>query len=319
MTDFVLGVAAAGLVVRGWVRGWLRESLDLAALLVALAVAFRLAEPVGDQVIDRFLAEPEVARVVTAILLTAVMGAAAAVAVGVVVRRLGRAEPRPADRLGGAAVGLVSGVVVLTLFVATVRATPGGDGAIDRSEVVAAAVPVGGWGERALVTITGDEVLESVLALTPRFGASRIVLDGDDRVALDEVDPSELTERPEQAVDLHTLVNEVRVAADVDPLAWSEGLAGVALGHAQEMYEDGYLSHVSPRTGAVADRATAAGMRLAAVGENLALASTIAAAHDAMMSSPTHRDLLLSPGFDRVGMAVVEGPLGVVVVQVFGR
>jgi uncharacterized protein YkwD len=60
-------------------------------------------------------------------------------------------------------------------------------------------------------------------------------------------------------------------------------------------------------------------MRLAAVGENLALASTIAAAHDAMMSSPTHRDLLLSPGFDRVGMAVVEGPLGVVVVQVFGR
>jgi uncharacterized protein YkwD len=92
----------------------------------------------------------------------------------------------------------------------------------------------------------------------------------------------------------------------------------VAAGQAREMYALGYVSHLSPVTGRVPDRINRSGITLAVVGENLALAGSVAAVHDGLMASPSHRDNLLDPAFDRVGVGVVRGPYGLMVVQVFG-
>ena len=113
------------------------------------------------------------------------------------------------------------------------------------------------------------------------------------------------------------LLNRARVDAGVDPLAWSTALAEVAAGHGFEMYEEGYFSHVSPATGTVADRMAKVGILYRVVGENLALSPTAESVHDGLMASLGHRENMLDERFTRVGISAVEGPLGLMVVQVF--
>ena len=62
----------------------------------------------------------------------------------------------------------------------------------------------------------------------------------------------------------------------------------------------------------------AAGIRLAVVGENLALASSAPAAVDAMLASPTGLSQFAISAYDRTGISVVEGPTGRLVVIVLG-
>ena len=54
------------------------------------------------------------------------------------------------------------------------------------------------------------------------------------------------------------------------------------------------------------------------VGENLALASSTRAVHDGFVKSESHRNNILEPSYDRVGVAAVNGPYGLMIVQVFG-
>ncbi len=102
-----------------------------------------------------------------------------------------------------------------------------------------------------------------------------------------------------------------------DPLAWSSQLADVALGHAREMYLDGYVSHLSPKTGRVGDRVSAAGIRVRVVGENLALAPSARAVHDGFLASRGHHENLVRPEYQEVGIGAVAGPLGLMVVEVY--
>ncbi|NIR36703.1 MAG: hypothetical protein GWN79_06010, partial [Actinobacteria bacterium] len=119
------------------------------------------------------------------------------------------------------------------------------------------------------------------------------LLDEDDRAEIEPADPSEIEVRPGEADTNYDLLNDARIDAGLEPLAWSDPLAAVALSHAEEMYLEGYVSHVSPTTGTVGDRVRAAGIRLVVVGENLALAASPRAVHAGFMESEGHRENVL--------------------------
>jgi hypothetical protein len=63
---------------------------------------------------------------------------------------------------------------------------------------------------------------------------------------------------------------------------------------------------------------TEVGIRLVAVGENLALASSTRAAVDAMLRSPTAMSQFAITAYDRSGISVVDGPTGRLVLIVLG-
>jgi uncharacterized protein YkwD len=67
----------------------------------------------------------------------------------------------------------------------------------------------------------------------------------------------------------------------------------------------------------VGDRLEAVEIPYSLAGENLALAATTTQVHDGLMGSPGHRENILRPEFRRAGVAVVDGPLGLMTVQVF--
>ena len=320
MIDFLLGAALAGLVVRGWVRGLVRELLDLVGLVLGAAVAFRLSGPIGDFVTDRFGVTSEWARLGAALLLFAGVG----FALSLVARALSRVMELPglnlANRVGGAALAGAWGVLLLTIVVAVAGVLPVGglDDTLAESRIVGALTGPDSLPSRVLAKVAGRPIAEVISALEDLVGGRRVLVDGDERVELAPVEPADYALDRGSAEEVHGFLNEVRLEAGMDPLPWSEELAAVAASHAEEMYRDGYLSAVSPVTGRVADRVAAAGIGLASVTENIGLAATIRAVHEEMIESLPHRARMISGAVDRVGVAAVAGPYGMIVVEVFG-
>jgi uncharacterized protein YkwD len=84
------------------------------------------------------------------------------------------------------------------------------------------------------------------------------------------------------------------------------------------MYQSGRVSRDTPIGGSVTDDLEAAGIRLEIDGEALALAATSRAAIDALFDDAEAIALLVSSDFDRLGVAVVDGPTGILLIVVLG-
>lgn len=92
----------------------------------------------------------------------------------------------------------------------------------------------------------------------------------------------------------------------------------VARSHAERMMRVHQLGH-DVGDGDPKERLDRAGIALLQVGENVAHAANVVLAHRALWSSPSHRDNLLQPRFDRVGIGVSSDPDGSIwVAQLFG-
>ncbi|HEV8340200.1 MAG TPA: CAP domain-containing protein [bacterium] len=114
------------------------------------------------------------------------------------------------------------------------------------------------------------------------------------------------------------LINQERVAAGLVPLMPHATIRQAARAHGSDMFEFGYLSHRSRDGRNPEQRVKGLRVRVRMVGENLAYAQDLRAAHEALMASAGHRQNILLPEYRLIGIGVVDGgPLGVVVVQDF--
>ncbi|MGH8927238.1 MAG: CvpA family protein [Acidimicrobiia bacterium] len=320
MIDFILGAVLVGLLVRGWTRGLIRELLDVVGLVLGVALAFRLSSPVGDFLTDRFGVTSEWARLGAGVILFFGVG----FGLSMVARSFTRVMQLPglnlANRIGGAGFAGAWGVVVITVLVAVASVLP-----IDRleeslgeSRILRAISGPDSLPGRLLASVAGRPITQVISVLEEMVGSRRVLVDGEERIELEPVEPSRYASDPGAAEEMYGFVNASRLAAGVDPLPWSDQLAAVAQLHAEEMYHQGYLSPVSPTTGRVQDRVAAAGLSMPVVTENIGLAATTRAVHEEIVESPPHQARMLSAAVDRVGIAVVAGPYGVIVVEVFG-
>lgn len=118
------------------------------------------------------------------------------------------------------------------------------------------------------------------------------------------------------------LVNVARQNEGADPLVWNGTLAAQAEQYACEMIFHDFFAHQNPVTGTeLADRADQFGYEYTWIGENLAAGQTTpAAAVEAWMQSPCHRQNILHPAFTELGVGIrYGGEYGYYWVQEFGR
>jgi uncharacterized protein YkwD len=101
-------------------------------------------------------------------------------------------------------------------------------------------------------------------------------------------------------------LNATRAAAGLRPLETSNELHEAALSHAGDMAQKQYFYHRSRDGSTPFDRMRAAGCRFNWAGENLALADSEPHAYAALLDSAPHRENILNPHFDRVGIGVVR-------------
>jgi hypothetical protein len=115
------------------------------------------------------------------------------------------------------------------------------------------------------------------------------------------------------------LANQERAAAGAGPLKWDAALAAAARQHCLRMAAEGPLSHRSRGEPATEERAARADAHFSLIEENVALGPDPATIHQQWMHSSGHRDNLLNPDVDRIGVAVVAGRRGLYAVADYAR
>jgi uncharacterized protein YkwD len=223
------------------------------------------------------------------------------------------------NRLGGAAVAALWGIAIVLVVINLARVVPGGwDGRFDESSVARAIAGPDAVPQQAFETLAPGGVLASLAVIQGIFGTNAVVPEGAEAVAIPPAAPDEVRQVREETARVLELANEHRTGLGVSALSRSTALDRVAETRAVEMYTAGRLSRDHPPGAGVAADLAEAGVRLVAVGENLALASSTRAAVDAMLASPTALTHFATPAYDRTGISVVDGPTGRLVLIVLG-
>ncbi|UCE42998.1 MAG: CAP domain-containing protein [Candidatus Aminicenantes bacterium] len=103
------------------------------------------------------------------------------------------------------------------------------------------------------------------------------------------------------------LLNKERTARNLSPLNFSQDLRAVATGHSTDMASQQYLTHLSSSGKSYLDRMVDSGLFFIEIGENVAVSDTFDAAfiHQGFMESPEHKDNILNPRYDTIGIGVV--------------
>ena len=109
-------------------------------------------------------------------------------------------------------------------------------------------------------------------------------------------------------------INEERAAAGLPGLAWNEPLAYVAHQHAERMAVANTMSHQLRREPELSERAATTGTSYPVLAENVGVGPSPADLHRALMNSLHHRENILDPKVNSIGIAVVfaRGSLWVV-------
>jgi uncharacterized protein YkwD len=111
---------------------------------------------------------------------------------------------------------------------------------------------------------------------------------------------------------LFLVLNRERTARNLPALKPFPPLTALARRQSSEMARLGILMHTSAAGKSYTDRLVDAGILFAANGENVARSGTSVpeAIHQSFMASPGHRENVLNPDFDQVGIGIVRGKGG---------
>jgi len=215
---------------------------------------------------------------------------------------------------------MATAIIAIVLVVVNVaRVLPGSwDRRFEGSTVAEAIAGPDAIPQRVFERFAPDGVLGSLAAIQGIFGANRAVPEGSEVLSIPPAGADEVRQVREETGSVLERVNEHRAGQGLSALGRSASLDAIAESRAIGMYTTGRLSREHPPGGNVATDVATAGIRLVAVGENLALASSTRAAFDAMLDSPTALTQFSIPAYDRAGLSIVDGPTGRLVVIVMG-
>jgi uncharacterized protein YkwD len=125
---------------------------------------------------------------------------------------------------------------------------------------------------------------------------------------------------PEAEHILLDLANQARAQAGAPPVTLDAGLTSAARAHAEAMFQARQLSHQFDGEPSLPERlAAATQIQLDREGENVAFDYTAADGHAHLMLSPPHRENLLNPAYNVIGLGVVRGEGRLFIVEDFGR
>jgi uncharacterized protein YkwD len=158
--------------------------------------------------------------------------------------------------------------------------------------------------------------LQLAAALPPAKPAADALSRAAQQVSSREVANSYDSQAEKQLLDL---ANADRSRAGLPPLKMDDGLVRAARAHAAEMASERQLSHQFSGEMALNQRIAAVStIHLDRSGENVAVAASAHEAHAALMSSPPHRENLLSRNFNVAGIGVFRSGNSIYVAQDFG-
>ncbi|MBE5822019.1 MAG: hypothetical protein E7311_05490 [Clostridiales bacterium] len=114
------------------------------------------------------------------------------------------------------------------------------------------------------------------------------------------------------------LINKYRVDNDLKELELDNNLSELAKKKAQDMIDNNYFDHISPSLGDPFEMMKNAEIIYKTAGENIAGYKNIEGAVEAWMNSESHKNNILSNGYNYTGIGIVQSEqYGYIIVQLF--
>lgn len=119
--------------------------------------------------------------------------------------------------------------------------------------------------------------------------------------------------------ELLKYINQARSEHGLNKVEINEELNNLAQLHSKDMVDSNYFGHINLQGQSPTDRRKALGINTV-VGENLSQAPGIRYGHEGLMRSAVHRENILDPSWDRVGLGIVKNKQGYfVITEEFSR
>jgi membrane protein required for colicin V production len=313
LLDFILGLALAAMLVRGWTRGFVRESLDLIGLVAGVWIAFRLSAPFGEFLSNSFSMGSEVARIGGGILLFILFGALLSIAAHYLSKVMNLPGLSMVNRVGGAAVAVGWGVVIVLVLVSVLTVLPVPDSwrdNLEESRVVTLIAGDEAVPRRLFESLAGDNVMSAISAIRGLFGSARAVPEGNESLTFPAADADEIRQVRDEAAKVLEQVNERRVEVGLGAVTRVDAITALAEDHAAGSYRAGLLRRMSDCVSNLALRS----YQVARCDNGVALAGTAIGALDGILDTPEGTAMIQGADYDRGGVAVVDGPTGRLVV-----
>jgi uncharacterized membrane protein required for colicin V production len=316
--DLIVAAVVVALVIRGWIRGFAREALEIAVLFAGVFVVFRFSPVVGSILAGMANIPYEVARIVAGVVLFFVLVIGGAVVARLVATAL-KLVPGATfiNRMGGATVGAGYAALLVVLATTLVSATPLSDGlrsAVDESVEASAVgrriVEPGSFIQQTVSTVSGERLFATVIALQETVGARLAA--GTLPIPLPDVGESMLAPSQLAAQEVFDALNRARIAEGIDPLGWSGDLAVVAVTRAGKVYRSGVLALDAD----LAASLSAQGIPGTINTEMVVLAASTDGVAEAFTGASAYRDAILDRQYRKAGIGIIDGPYGLMAVQV---
>jgi len=120
------------------------------------------------------------------------------------------------------------------------------------------------------------------------------------------IDPKKISSSPALADSLFNLINNNRQSVSLDLFKRDPLLDQAAYNYALEILQTKKFSHLDLMGADLKTRAKTLGVQFDYLGENLAIAPTMEAAHYGLVNSESHRANIQSPVFRKIGIAVLD-------------
>jgi membrane protein required for colicin V production len=315
MIDFVLGLALAAMLVRGWMRGFVRESLDLVGLVLGVLIAFRLSGPFGAFLTDSFGVSPEAGRIVGGIVLFVLFGVLLSIGAHFLSKMMNLPGLSMVNRVGGAAVAMGWGALIVLIAVSLLAVLPVPESwrdEIEESRVVSLIAGEDALPRQLFEGLAGDNVMAAVSSIRNLFGTARAVPSGDEIFEIPPAPADEVRQDRTGAAEVLARLNEERVGAGVGAVSQVGAITQLAEDHAMGQYETGRVHRLA---GCIADLALRS-YTVVRCDNGVALAATARGGLEGILDTEEGRAMAVNPNFDRGGVGVVDGPTGRIVVVI---
>jgi uncharacterized membrane protein required for colicin V production len=314
--DLVLGAALVILAIYGWMQGFVRAVISLAVLVVGTVVAFRVSGPLGEVVADMSGTSPDASRMVAGFGVLMLITIAAAILSRVLhlgIRFLPGVSTM--NRAAGAALTLTAAALVITILLSLATMAPLPEAfaeELDGSVVAETLTEPDGMPQQVLGMMSGDRVVELTLRIRELTGDRSAVASSSAPVKVPAAAGADLTRSSAAEEDVFRLLNEERVAQDAAPVARSSGLDQVAFELAMEGYGRGTILPDDQEE--LRNRLNRAGIPTTARVEMAVLAASPEGGHAALVERVP--SVMSSAEFTKAGVVVLEGPSGLLIVEI---
>ena len=312
--DIILLLVFLVSIWAGWQQGFIFGVIDLINWIGSVLVGF-LFYPYTAKFLNWIFPSMGVWLLPLAFILTIIV---ARLIIGMVTKRIAWAtadnvHQSGANRFLGIIPGAINGFIFATIIAALLLSLPLLDNitqATRNSRIANKLTTQVEWLNEKLSPVFDKAINQTINQLTIHPGSSESV-----KLPFTDKDPKV---RPDLEAEMLTLVNQERMERGLKPLQADPELTAVARAHSKDMFARGYFAHINPEGKTPFDRMKDAHVPFLSAGENLALAHSLAIAHNGLMNSPGHRANILNLSYGRVGIGILDGGFyGLMVSQEF--